>query len=112
VVIAYEMFARFKDCPWAQRPLLVPVTCGLSATATLLIMGWLGNGAMAAALSALCGTIVLRIFRLHFPPAVAVALLPYVMKQPDFRYPVAIMMGTAILCVAFLLWRSLRDRTA
>ena len=112
VVIAYEMFAHSEDCPWAQRPLLVPLICGLTATAALLIIGWLGAGAMAAALSALCGTVVLRVFRLHFPPAIAVALLPFVMKQPDFRYPVAVMMGTAILCAAFLLWRTVRGRAA
>jgi len=111
VVIAYEMFSHSEDCPWAQRPLLVPVICGLTAAATMLIIGWLGAGPMAAALSALCGATVLRIFRLRFPPAVAVAVLPFVMTQPDFRYPVAVTIGTVILCVAFFLWRSVRGRT-
>ena len=112
VVIAYEMFAHFDECPWAQRPLLVPVICGLTAAATLLFIGWFGVGVMAVALSALCATTLLRVFRLHFPPAVAVAVLPFVMTQPDFRYPVAVTMGAAILCVAFFLWRSLPVRTA
>lgn len=112
VVIAYEMFAHHDECPWAQRPLLVPVICGLTAAASLLIMGWLGAGALAAALSALCATAVLRIFRLHFPPAVAVAVLPFVLPQPDFRYPVAVILGAAILCVAFLLWRLLVGKAA
>lgn len=110
VVIAYEMFAHAEDCPWARRPLLVPVICGLAATSSLLIMGWLGAGPMAVALSALCAATLLRIFRLHFPPAIAVAVLPFIMTQPDFRYPVAVIMGTVILCVAFFLWQSVRGK--
>jgi len=111
VVIAYEMFVHVEKCPWARRPLLVPVICGFTALVAMLVLGWLGAGAMAAALSALCATIVLRISRLYFPPAVAVAVLPFVMSQPDFRYPVAVTMGAAILCVAFYLWRRLVGRT-
>lgn len=110
VVIAYEMFAHFDECPWVQRPLLVPVICGLTAAAALLIMGLLGTGAMAAALSALCGAAVLRLFKLRFPPAIAVAILPFVMPQPDFRYPVAVTIGAIILCATFFLWRSVRGR--
>ena len=112
VVIAYEMFAHFADCPWAQRPLLIPVICGLTAAATLCFISWLGVGVMAVALSALCATTLLRIFRLHFPPAIAVAVLPFVITEPDFHYPVAVTIGAAILCVAFFLWRSLLNKTA
>jgi hypothetical protein len=90
--------------------LLVPVICGLTAAVALLIMGSFGTGAMAAALSALCGATVLRLFKLRFPPAVAVAILPFVMTQPDFRYPVAVTIGAIILCVTFFLWRSVRGR--
>lgn len=111
-VIAYEMFAHYEECPWAQRPLMVPVICGLTALATLLVSSWLGGGAGPAALSALCATTVLRFFKLYFPPAVAVAVLPFVMAQPDFRYPAAVTIGTMFLCVAFVGWRYLFRRAA
>jgi len=110
-VIAYEMFAHFDSCPWARRPLLIPVICGLTAMATLIIIGWLGTGVLAAALAVMCGAAALRIFQIHFPPAIAVAVLPFIMPDPGYRYPVAVVIGTILVCVIFFLWRATRRRT-
>lgn len=104
-VIAFEMLAHRKRCPWAERPLLVPVVCGLSALGGMLAVTWLGAGPLAAALSVTWGMLLMRAFRLYFPPGIAVALLPIVMPHVDARYPVAATLGAVLLCLMFLLWR-------
>lgn len=104
-VIAFEMFAHASICPWAQRPLLLPVICGLAAIAGVTIVGWLGTGAGAVALTVIFGAFLLRAFALHAPPAIAVGLLPFVMPHPEYRYSIAVVTGTALLALSFLLWR-------
>lgn len=108
-VIAVEMFAHAPACPWAQRPLLLPAACGLMIVAGLLIVGWLGTGAVAAALTVILGVSVLRVLALHAPPALAVGLLPFVVPQPDYRYALAVVLGTALLTLVFLLWRKTQE---
>ena len=108
-VIAVEMFAHAPACPWAQRPLLLPAACGLMIVAGLLIVGWLGTGAVAAALTVILGVGVLRVLALHAPPVIAVGLLPFVVPQPDCRYALAVALGTALLTLVFLLWRKTQE---
>ena len=65
----------------------------------------LGAGPGAAALSVICGAVVLRSVHMHIPPAIAVGLLPFIMKNPDQDYVVAVIFGTALLSLTFMLWR-------
>jgi hypothetical protein len=104
-VIAFEMFAHASICPWAHRPLILPVLCSLTAVAGITIVGWLGTGAVAVALTVICGAILLRVFALHAPPAIAVGLLPFVMPQPEYRYGLAVAVTTSLLSLSFLFWR-------
>jgi len=107
VVIAFEMFAHASVCPWAGRPLILPVACGLTATAGVFIVGLLGVGPLAAACTVVFGATVLRTFDLHVPPAIAVGLLPFVMTNPSYDYPVSVAIGTLLLMLTFLAWRKL-----
>ena len=84
VVIGFEMFGHPKICPWAARPLFLPVACFLTAAGGLLILNAVGPNPATAALSMAWGIIVLRVFDLHVPPALAVALLPMVMDHPTY----------------------------
>lgn len=110
-VIAFEMFAHASICPWAQRPLLLPVACGLTITAGIFIVGYLGNGAPAAALTMLFGTATLRMLAFHAPPALAVGLLPFVMPRPDYLHGFSVVCGAALLTFVFLLWRKTKEPT-
>jgi len=110
VVIGFEMFAHFEKCPWSPHPILIPVICGITATASLLMVDWLGTGTLVVALSVLFSACVVRSFKLHFPPAIAVGLLPFVIDKPDFRYPVAVIAGAMLLSIVFLLWRRRQHR--
>lgn len=106
VVIGFEMFAHTAICPWAKRPLLLPVACLLTAAVGLLFWNLLGVGPVAVACSMAGGVVVLRLFDLHVPPALAVALLPFVMDSPTIAYPFSVGIGTLLMTLWFLFYKS------
>lgn len=105
VVIGFEMLGHTAICPWAKRPLMLPVACFLTALGGFVSWRLLGVTPVAAACSMAWGIAVLRAFDLHVPPALAVALLPMVMDSPTASYPVAVGLGTALLSLWFLAWQ-------
>ena len=105
VVIGYEMFAHPLSCSWADRPVALIVACILTAFAGVSFDLWLGPGPLAAMLAVVAGILVCRLFRLHIPPALAIGLLPFVMSQPDYRFPLAVGSGTFILSMTFMSYR-------
>ncbi len=106
VVIGFEMFGHTAICPWAKRPLILPVACLLTAATGLLFWKLLGVGPAAVACSMAGGVVVLRIFDLHVPPALAVALLPFVMQSPTIAYPFSVGIGTLLMTLWFLFYQS------
>ncbi len=110
VVIGFEMFGHTAICPWAKRPLMLPVACFLTAAGGLFFWNLLGAGPAAAACSMAWGILVLRVFDLHVPPALAVALLPFVMDSPTIAYPFSVGIGTLLMTLWFLLYQSVSSR--
>jgi hypothetical protein len=110
VVIGFEMFGHTAICPWAKRPMFLPAVCFLTALGGLLFWNLLGAGPAAAACSMACGIMVLRLFDLHVPPALAVALLPFVMGSPTIAYPFSVGIGTLLMTLWFLFYQSLFGR--
>ena len=104
VVIGFEMFVHTRHCPWATRTLSLPMVCILTAIGGLLCRDYLGTGAAASVSSMAVGILILRVFDLHVPPALAVALLPQVIDSPTMLYPVAVGIGTSMLSGAFVLY--------
>lgn len=104
VVIGFEMFAHAATCPWAGRPLILPIACTLSATAGVILVGLLGAGPLAAVCSLVCGMAILRVFNLHVPPVLAVGLLPFVIQRPNYEFPIVVAAGTLLLTMLFLVW--------
>jgi hypothetical protein len=45
----------------------------------------------------LCSIIILRRFEVHMPPALAVGLLPFVIKMPSYKFPISVFLGTLAL---------------
>jgi hypothetical protein len=104
VVIGFEMFIHTKHCPWATRTLSLPIVCTLTAAGGLFCRRYLGVGAAGSVSSMAWGILILRIFDLHVPPALAVALLPQVIDSPTALYPVAVGIGTSLLSGSFVLF--------
>jgi hypothetical protein len=105
VVIAFEMFAHADVAPWAQRPFALPLVCTIAAAAGLAALLAVGAGPLSVIISLLAGIMALRAMRLHFPPVLAVGLLPQIMPHADWRFVFAIALGTTTLAAAFLLAR-------
>ena len=105
VVIAFEMFSHPTICPWARRPLRLPIACGLTAVIGWLVVRYLGPGVAPTMVSLALAIGVLRLLDLHVPPALAVALIPQVMRAPDWRYPASVTAGAALLVAVFFLGR-------
>jgi hypothetical protein len=110
VVIGFEMLGHPDICPWAKRPLWLPIACLLTAAGGWVFWAMLGAGPVAAALSMGWGILMLRMFDLHVPPALAVALLPQVMDSPTIAYPVSVAIGTLLMTFWFLLYQRLELR--
>ncbi|MCL2655870.1 MAG: HPP family protein [Betaproteobacteria bacterium] len=109
IVIAFEMFAHADVCPWAGRPLMLPVACTLNALAGVLLVTTLGNVPFAVAGSAVFAIFILRVFDLHVPPAIAVGLLPFVIPNVDYVFPVSVGIGTLSLTMLFLIWKKVKQ---
>ena len=105
IVMAYEMFAHPTTCPWAGRPVTLPIACCLTSATGLLAVSLFGRSGIAAAFAMVCGIFVLRLLRIHMPPALAVGLLPLIINSPGPKYPVSVTIGTVALTFAFLLCR-------
>lgn len=104
VVIAFEMFAHADVCPWAQRPVLLPLVCTLAAAVGVVALAAFGPGVTSTVITMLFGVVMLRSTRLHAIPALAIGLLPQVMTQVDWHFPLAVGMGSALLTASFLLF--------
>ncbi len=105
IVIAYEMFVHPTSCPWAGKPLALPIACFLTSSAGLAAVSLFGSGGIAAVCGMVSGITVLRLLRVHMPPALAVGLLPLIIDCPSIKYPVSVTIGTGALTLAFLLYR-------
>ena len=106
IVIAFEMFAHSDVCPWVAKPVLLVIACMLAATAGVGAVMVLGNHPVAVMLVMAVAMFIIRSFRLHAPPAVAVGLLPFVIEHPDFSFPLAVFAGTLLLVVMFFIYRA------
>jgi hypothetical protein len=54
---------------------------------------------------------VLRVCKIHVPPALAVGLLPLVMNHPGIMYPFSVALGTTSITAWFLIYRRLADNS-
>jgi HPP family len=104
-VIGFEMFGHTESCAWAGQPFRLPIVCLLTAAGGLAFHHLLGVNWMTAALSMAWGMTMLQLFRVHVPPALAVALLPMVMDAPTWRYPCSVGVGTLALTLWFWMCR-------
>jgi HPP family len=108
VVMAYEVFGHPEVPGWMKRPALFPVVCFLTASIGVLACHLFQESFAGVALTMIVSLTILRIFKVHMPPALAVGILPFVMDAPNFWYPVSVTMGTIALTLYFLGYDHLR----
>ncbi|WP_233837161.1 HPP family protein [Paraburkholderia sp. ZP32-5] len=105
VVIAFDMFVHANVRQQAQRHVALPFVCTITAGAGVIALLAFGAGPLSVVASLLVGVVTLRALRLHFPPALTVGLLPQIMSHADWRFVLAVALGTTTLIGAALLAR-------
>lgn len=101
IVMAYELFGHPEVPGWMARPALFPLVCVLTPTIGVLAHHTFRTSFVGVMLTVLCSIAILRAFKVHMPPALAVGLLPFVMAAPNIRYPTSVGIGTVALTVCF-----------
>jgi hypothetical protein len=104
-VLGFEAFSRPRSCAWAARPLMMPLACFLTAGGGLLFCKFGGLQPWTAAASMAWSFLVLYVLDLHIPPAMAVGLIPLIMTRPTIAFPVAVVFGTLLLTICYLVYR-------
>jgi hypothetical protein len=104
-VIALEMFRHPQRCPWAGRPLALPLAFACSAGGGVFLANVFHGGPIGAACSAAFSIVVLRVFDLYAPPALAIGLLPFIIQEPRYRFAVEVGLGTLFATLLFTSWR-------
>jgi hypothetical protein len=112
IVMAYELFGHPEIPGWMERPALFPLVCVLTACVGVVACHLCRSSAIGIMLTLLCSIAILRAFKVHMPPALAVGLLPFVMAAPNFLYPTSVGIGTVALTVCFYGCGSIRRSLA
>jgi len=109
IVVAYEILGHPEVPNWMARPILFPLISFLTAAIGLGFCHIFDAGVMGVIVTMLCSIAILKIFKVHMPPALAVGILPFVMKAPNYRYPISVLMGTIALMSYFWVYTRLRE---
>ncbi|MGZ0657490.1 HPP family protein [Coraliomargarita sp. W4R53] len=107
IVIAYEMFGHPSVCPWAKKPIRMPLACCLAAAGGIFLVLTFGPGVLSTMLSMVWGILILRVFKLHVPPALAISLIPQIMENPNYWYPLSVAIGTVSLVFVFMVYKKM-----
>ncbi|MBB5063049.1 HPP family protein [Granulicella mallensis] len=109
IVVAYEILGHPEVPSWMARPVLFPLISFLTASIGLLACHIFNFSFVGVVVAMLCSIILLRIFKVHMPPALAVGILPFVMEAPNYRYPISVLLGTIALMLYFWGYSKLRE---
>jgi hypothetical protein len=102
IVMAYEILGLPELPGWIERPVLLPLVCFLTASVGLLACRGLDDGPFGVVVTVAVSILLLRVFRVHMPPALAVGVLPFVITAPDIWYPTSVGIGTVALTLCFI----------
>ncbi len=102
-VVAYEMYAHPQVCPWRARPWALLAACVAGAGFGVAAVAWLGAGPLSAAASLLAGVLIVRALDLHVPPALAIGLLPQILRRPGLPFVASVALLCAWLIASFAL---------
>jgi hypothetical protein len=110
--MAYEVFGHPEVPGWMARPALFPLVCFLTASIGLFACLTLHATFSGVALTMICSIGIVRAFKVHMPPALAVGVLAFMIKTPNFWYPISVGIGTGALVVCFCVRGYLRRLSA
>jgi len=108
IVVAYEILGHPEVPGWMARPILFPLISFVTSAVGLEFCRIFHDGFVGVIVAMFCSIAILKTFKVHMPPALTVGILPFVMKAPNYRYPVSVLMGTIALMSYFWAYSKLR----
>ncbi|WP_446744791.1 HPP family protein [Silvibacterium acidisoli] len=102
IVMAYEILGHPEVPGWVKRPFLFPLFCFLTASVGLVMLRLMGQSTLSVAVTVAISILLLRVFQVRMPPALAIGLLPFVIRDPNWWFPLSVLIGTAILSLWFI----------
>jgi hypothetical protein len=108
IVIAYEMFVHPDTCPWAARPYALAAVSTFAAGVGVALVTLSGVGPLSVAIGLIVSVVTLRLFKLNFPPALAICLLPQIIAAPGLGFIAAVALGSVTLAITFVASRAAR----
>lgn len=110
IVVAYELFGHPELPGWMSRPVLFPLVCFLTASVGMFANSTLHVGFLGVSFTMVCSIAILRAFKVHMPPALAVGLIPFVIVHPTFWYPISVSLGASALIASASVYTSIKRR--
>lgn len=101
IVVAYEIFGHPEVPGWMARPVLFPLISFFTASVGLVLCRAFDANFVGVIVTMFCSIAILQAFKVHMPPALAVGILPFVMKAPSYWYPISVLIGTIALMLYF-----------
>ena len=96
LVIAYEALVHPQVCPWRKRPIATVLACTVAAgIGTALAATW-GVTPLTTALTVVLLEAWQRLLRFRLLPAFGAGLLPFLLPQPNWSFPLCVALGTGL----------------
>jgi hypothetical protein len=102
--LSYDVLTRPQG-KWASQPLRLILTPTLTAVVGLLVTRHAHYGAIHVLLIVLAGLAIIRLLRSSIGPALSAGVLPMVLDERHWMYPVAICIGLTGLVLLLWTWQ-------
>ncbi|QDV23391.1 HPP family protein [Aureliella helgolandensis] len=103
--LAYEIFTN-PGGKWARSPWYLAITPAIAGLAGVACAIALPYGYVSMLLAIGCSLGIVIVLRSPVAPAISAGVLPVVMAVDSWMYPFAILLGTSILALLSVQWRS------
>ena len=102
--LAYDVFRRPRGV-WANAPLMLVATPVLTSIAGVAIEHGMPYGFPSVLLSVAIALLIIKALDSPVAPAISAGLLPVVLGEGSWWYPLSILFGTSLLAVSLLVYR-------
>jgi hypothetical protein len=102
--LAHDIITRPRG-KWASQPWRLILTPALTAIIGLYLTRHLNYGALSMAVIVALSLLSIKLMKSTIAPAISAGVLPMVLSERSWLYPLAIFLGLGLLVVFLLLWR-------
>jgi hypothetical protein len=102
--LAHDVFTRPRG-KWASQPVRLILTPTLTGIVGLLVTRYSHYGVLQVLTITVLSLVIIRLLRSSIGPAFSAGVLPLVLDERRWLYPLAIFIGLASLTITLLIWQ-------